>query len=968
MRRRRLSIGVAGTLALASVLVELSVPIRAQGQNIPPVKLTPEQVQYFEAQIRPLFHASCVGCHSKESPLGDLRLDAPITQKQAAEVLVRVKGEGGKPRMPQGHAPLSQEKINALALWVKDGALWPTNQPTDPTRGLWALQPVKVPSVPAGASAIDFFVGQKLKAAGLTPAPPADKRTLLRRLSYDLTGLPPTAAEVQAFLADKAPDAYEKQVDRLLASPRYGERQARFWLDLARYADTKGYVFNEDRNYYSAYTYRDWVIAAFNADMPYDRFVTYQLAADRLSDADTDEGRKHLAALGFLTLGRRFINNIHDIIDDRIDVTMRGFQGLTVSCARCHDHKFDPVPTRDYYSLYSIFASSKEEQSVISPKAVREPWEAHDRKFQAAKAEWEQIVRTETKALREKNKVVTVGDALPEGVKKALQSVREQELPSGENLKSITSAFPKERQERLAHLSGEQERLKGSYPPKPEFAHALADATPTVVNVFKRGNPHNRGEPAPRRFIGCIGGEKRPEFTEGSGRLELARAITDPKNPLTARVMANRIWLGHFGAGLVRTPSDFGRQGEKPTHPELLDWLATVFVKDGWSIKKLHKRIVLSLAYRMSADTSVLALQKDPENRLLSRQSRKRLDLEQLRDSLYLASGKLDLSKTGGASIELWEKNRSPRRAIYGFVERQNLPLIFKTFDFATPDAHSPQRFKTTVPQQALFLLNAPLVAEQTRALAALAKSQNLPDDAARTRWLYLRLFHRQPDAEEARLAEQFLAAPDGPALSESRGPWEYGWGRIDEQRGIVTEFHRLPAFHDGSWRGGEKLPDPTLGWALLTASGGHPGNREHAVIRRWTAPRDVIVSAQGLLKHTSPMGDGVRARLISSRGGLLGDWTAHNKETRTDVEKIEVKKGDRLDFVVDCRTGESFDSFAWAPALTPGPSPNPGRGGKGWSAERDFGGPPPEGEAPLSRWERYCQALLMTNEFSYVD
>ncbi|MGC4046086.1 MAG: DUF1549 and DUF1553 domain-containing protein [Armatimonas sp.] len=961
MQRRRLVIGVTGTIALAGALIVASRP--TVGQTPPPPKMTAEQGQFFESQIRPLLIASCVGCHSKDNALGNLKLDGPITPQQAAEVLVRVKGEGGKPRMPQGHAALAPEKINALALWVKDGALWPTTASVDPTRGLWALQPVKAPSIPANtANPIDALIEKKLAEQKLSLAPPTDRRTLLRRLSYDLTGLPPTPAEMNAFLADKSPNAYEKQVDRLLASPRYGERQARFWLDLARYADTKGYVFTDDRNYYNAYTYRDWVIESFNKDLPYDKFIICQLAADKLPGADTDEGRKDLAALGFLTLGRRFINNIHDIIDDRIDVTMRGFQGLTVACARCHDHKFDPVPTQDYYSLYSIFASSREDSPVISPKAIRDPWEAHDKLFQAAKNEWEQILRDETNALREKNKQAGVGDTLPENVKKALQAFRENELATGDNFKTLFAVFPKEKQDRMNQLSAEQEKLKNSYPPKPEFAQGMADANPTVVNVFKRGNPGNQGEPAPRRYLLCVTGEQRPEFTQGSGRLELAQAIASPKNPLTARVMVNRIWLGHFGYGLVRTPSDFGRQGEKPTNPELLDWLAAVFVKDGWSIKKLHKRIVLSKTYQQSAEVSPLDLQKDPENRLLSRQNRKRLDLEQLRDSLYLASGKLDTATIGGKSVELWEKNRSPRRAVYGFIERQNLPLIFKTFDFATPDAHSPQRFKTTVPQQALFMLNAPLVAEQARTLATLARGQNLPDDAARTRWLYLRLFNRLPDTDEAKLAAKYLVAPDGPALSaESNSPWQYGWGKVDEGLNIVTEFNPFPKFMEQTWRGGDKLPDPDLGWAMLTQGGGHPGNKDHAVIRRWVAPRDLTISVTGMLKHNNAMGDGVRARLISSRGGLLGDWVAQNKETRTDKASIDVKKGDRLDFVVDCRTNESFDSFSWSPTLTP-------EKGKPWAAERDFAGPPPADAAPLTHWERYCQALLMTNEFSYVD
>ena len=964
-RRRRITLG--STLLVLAGGLALAAP-----QAPAPQKLSPEQTELFEKKVRPTLVESCLGCHSKDNMQGGLRLDAPITAAQAADVMKRVRGEGGKPLMPQGGPALPAEKIAALDAWVKSGAGYPQTPIVGQKSALWSLQPVKAPVVPGVKlvgwvkSPIDAFILARLEPKGLSPAPEADKRTLLRRLSYDLTGLPPTPTETQSFLADKSPGAYEKVVDRLLASPRYGERQARLWLDLARYADTKGYVFNEDRAYPNAYTYRDWVIEAFNKDLPYDRFVTEQLAADRLP-VDEDN-RKQLAALGFLTVGRRFLNNQADIIDDRIDVAMRGFQGLTVSCARCHDHKFDPVPTQDYYSLYSVFASSNENAPVISPKAIREPWEQHDAQFNGVKNEWERLVRENTATLRERVKKATVGDTLPDDVKKALQSVRENELPDGDNLKKIVGAFSVDTRARLDSLMADREKLRNSYPTKPEIAMGLTDGSPVTVGVFKRGNQANQGEPAPRRFLKCVSGDERPEWKDGSGRLELAKSIISPKNPLTARVMANRIWLSHFGNGIVRTPSDFGKQGEKPTHPELLDWLATVFVKDGWSMKKLHKRIVLSSAYRMVADASPKSFNADPENRLLTRQSRKRLDLEQLRDSLLLASGKLDVSTVGGPSVDLWKSPAAPRRAVYGYVERQNLPGIFKTFDFATPDAHSPQRFKTVVPQQALFLLNAPLVAEQARALGALAKNQKLGSDDARARWLYLRLFSRLPAPDEAALAQKFLASPDGPALgAQSESSWSYGWGKLDDKTGIVTEFTPFPAFVDGMWRGSEKLPDPTIGWAMLTAGGGHPGNREHMTIRRWTAPADLTLKISGTLKHPGDVGDGVRARIVHSRTGVVGDWSAFHNEAKTEVASVTVKKGDRLDFVVDCKASENTDSFAWSPVLSPLPPPGGGKRSM-WSAERDFGGPPAPSAAPLSHWERYCQALLLTNEFSYVD
>ena len=469
-----------------------------------------------------------------------------------------------------------------------------------------------------GPSPIDAFILAKLESAGLTPAAPAERAVWLRRVSFDLLGLPPTADQIDAFARDTAPDAFERVVDRLLAVPAYGERWARHWLDYARYADTKGYVFMEDRKYPFAYKYRDWVVKALNDDMPYDEFLIRQIAADRLPTAGEPGA---LAALGFLTVGRRFLNNQADIIDDRLDVLCRTTMGLTVTCARCHDHKFDPISAKDYYALYGVFASTVE-------------------------------------------------------------------------------------------------------PKEPAEVMSMADAPqPHNVRVFIRGNPGNQGDEAPRRFLTCLAGPDAALFSQGSGRLELAQAIAGRDNPLTARVLVNRAWQQFFGAGLVRTPSDFGLRSDAPTHPELLDWLARHFIDDGWSLKKLHRAIVLSSTYRQSSDTSDaqrqrLADQRDPENRLLSRMNRRRLDLEAMRDALLSASGALDLT-LGGPSVDLATEPFTHRRTIYGLVERQNLPGMFRTFDFAGPDTHSPQRFVTTVPQQALFLMNSRFVAEQARLLAA---------------------------------------------------------------------------------------------------------------------------------------------------------------------------------------------------------------------------------------------------------
>jgi mono/diheme cytochrome c family protein len=941
---------------------------------------TPEQIAFFETKIRPVLANNCFRCHGKDMQMVGLRLDTLAGLRKGGDsgpvvvagdpdksLLVQVIRHTGPIKMPKGKM-LKPAEIANVEAWVKMGAPWPKGGATKGQgKGpLWSLQPVKKPAVPEVKKAawvvnpIDAFVLAKLEAKKLSPAPAVDRRTLLRRVTYDLTGLPPTAAEVDAFLADKSPNAYEKVVDRLLRSPRYGERWARHWLDVARYADTKGYVFEEDRNYHNAYTYREWVIRAFNEDLPYDQFITQQLAADRLPEVQGGDDKRALAAMGFLTIGRRFLNSQPDIIDDRIDVTMRGFQGLTVACARCHDHKFDPIPTQDYYSLYAVFQSSDEATVPISERAVRGPWEKHNERVAATDKAIRELIQTQVKRLRQMVKEPEQEKTLSAEVKQVLQTVREDQVPMGANLTKLASAFGAGQSERLASLQKEAEELKKNAPRSPEFAMAMVDRpNPSDGVVFRRGNPGNHGEAAPRRFLLAMSkaGKEREHWKTGSGRLELAKTIASRENPLTARVFVNRAWQHHFGAGLVRTPSDFGFQGERPTHPELLDYLAASFMENGWSIKKLHRLMVTSATYRQSSAVSPAAYNADPENRTWNRMNRRRLDLEQMRDTLIVAAGRLDLTQVGGKSVDLWKAPFAPRRAVYGFIERQNLPGIFKTFDFASPDSTSARRFLTTVPQQALFFMNSPFSVEQARTVADRAEIVQAKDDAQRVRRLYRLLFGRLPDADEtaAGVAYLGLGKVDAPIPS-----WQYGYGSFDPAKGRVSSFRPLSYAAEAGYRGGKAFPDPELGYLLLNAQGGHPGrDAAHAVVRRWTAPAALTVGIQGQLAHRQPEGDGVRARIVSSRTGLLGEWQAHNGEAKTEVAATSVQRGDTLDFIVDAKGGEAFDGFAWAPTV------RTADGKQVWSAATGFG--PPVGSA-ASRLALYAQALMMTNEFLFID
>lgn len=793
-QRTKLFVASLGGLLAAAALSVRFAPgaVAAPAHALPPqtaADVSPEDAELFETRVRPLLARRCIACHGEKQQSGGLRLDAP-------EALARGGGRGaalvsGEPdksllvaavrqtdalKMPPS-GKLEPQEIELLTAWVRRGAPWPGYHMADllkkaangaylltpGQKNHWAFRAVRKPSLPRVRNAawikspIDTFLLAGLEARALKPSPAADRRTLIRRATFDLIGLPPTAEEVEAFRKDPSPNAFEKIVDRLLASPRYGERWGRHWLDVARYADTKGYVFNEDTVYHNAYTYRDYVIRAFNSDLPYDQFLREQLAADRLAQG---EDRRSLAALGFLTLGRRFLNNIHDIIDDRIDVTCRGLMGLTVGCARCHDHKFDPVPARDYYSLYGIFASSQEPAAgvPIATPSANAAYAEYQAKTAAAAKEITEIERSQIALLR--RRVAEPAASLPQEVKVQLQKIKQNDkrpIPEAPERK-LEPYFEAMAMSRLKALRETQDALKRSAPPMPDLAMTLQDAPRAAeARVFLRGNPRNPGPTVPRRFLQVLSGPERREFKEGSGRLELAQAIANRENPLTARVLVNRVWAYHFGEGLVRTPGDFGLRGEPPTHPELLDYVAARFMEDGWSIKKLHKLLMLSSAYQQRSDSDPRSAAIDPENRLLWRQSRQRLDLEGLRDSLLFVAGSLD-DTMGGPSMELTSAPYSKRRTVYGFINRQNLQGMYRTFDFASPDTTSARRYRTSVPQQALFFLNSLFVIEQAQHLAR--RVEATPDAAGRVQALYRIVFARAPEPEELTSGVHFLETP----------------------------------------------------------------------------------------------------------------------------------------------------------------------------------------------------------------
>jgi mono/diheme cytochrome c family protein len=949
--------------------------------------LPPEQRDFFESKVRPILAGHCYSCHSIEEKKskGDLTLDTRQGwQKGGASGQVIVPGKPEESllitaigyqdadlQMPPKGEKLSDEQIATLTAWVKMGAPDPRDGGkdiaaklsglTDQAKAHWAYQPVKKPAVPENKQAawaktpVDAFILQKLEANGMTPNKPATKEALIRRAYYDLIGLPPTPYEVADFLKDTAPNAFEKVITKLLASPHYGERWGRHWLDTARYSDTIGGERNNNRTteyrYAHAWTYRDYVVKAFNEDKPYDQFIREQLAADLLPDVKKDDPR--LAALGFLTVGERF-RNVNDIINDRIDTVSKGFLGLTVACARCHDHMFDPIPTRDYYALHGVFSSvyepddkpmlptalkaeqladfqekytqlSKELQRRYldtvdeylgdffkKPEAYLEAALTAQRNRQRPNAESEkrrnqlirdeklddqfvqylgravlknpavfgplaQIARTGSFQVSDLQRMSEMGERAQRklGDKKAakmgdmaerMAAMMREKAAQGPNkyvadaltktpptnltdaikvygelfrslkpqakgfiaaMKSATSAtvpgydhdlidvlrgpFTVEPAPLLTKDTIEAEqmtwpnRISGkarlnfselnvlelTHPGSPAKAMVVADRPqPKNSPVFIRGEAQSRGPVVPRGFLEILSpGHKPVPFSQGSGRLELAEAIASKDNPLTARVAVNRIWMHHFGEGLVPTPDDLGVQAGAPSHPELLDYLAAKFVEFGWSMKQMHKLIMLSAVYQQSTETNPAYETKDPDNRLLWRANIRRLDFEAMRDSLLVFSGQLDRS-LGGKPINLTDEPYSYRRSVYGYIDRGNLPELMQHFDFSDPDMPNSKRTTTVVPQQALFLMNSAMAVDIARKLIARPELAKTPDPDEKVRWLYRIMFQRLPRPDELQLARNFLAQVQS-HTGESPDPSDQGIASEQERK---RRFARLQA------------------------------------------------------------------------------------------------------------------------------------------------------------------------------
>ena len=783
----------------------------------PAQKISPDQLAFFEKKIRPVLVAKCYECHSTEAKKlkGGLYLDTrdgirhsgdsghavePRSLKDSL-LIKAIRWESKDLQMPPKEK-LSAEVIADFEKWVLMGAPDPREGKAklaakpDPAaaKSFWAFQlPQRKPSPPVKdakwpATDIDRFILAALESKGLKPVADADRVTLLRRVSFDLLGLPPTPEQVRAFLADKSPKAFEQVVDGLLASPQFGERWGRHWLDVARYAESSG----KERNYTytQAWRYRDWVIAAFNADKPYDQFIREQVAGDLLPAKDAAERNEHLVATGFLAMGPKGLNErnrdqfIMDNVDEQIDVTTRAVLGLTVSCARCHDHKFDPIPTREYYAVAGIFKSTdiyygtadnagkNRQPSRLLPLAkdgvTAAPAPASTPVSAAAiEAKPASEILTTAEINAKLAKLAANDPKLAQRLKKMTPVQRAaileqlQARPGGAKAKGgkAAKAAKKSPGETVADDASVERVIMG-----------VLDGKPANCAIYIRGELEEKGPVIPRGYVSVLGTLNAPKVNPAqSGRLELAQWLTASDNPLTARVAANRVWQHLFGEGLVTTADNFGATGERPSHPELLDHLALKLMAEQWSIKKLVRAIVLSHTYQLSSAHDANAFAADPDNNLLWRANQRRLDAESIRDAALAASGQLDLSPARGSVItELGNTDigrtaqrgalraESRHRSVYLPIVRDMVPEALDLFDFAEPSLVVANRDVTNVPSQALYMLNSAFIRDQSAALAKLIAAE--ADTARRVEAAYVRVLSRPPTAAEQARAGQYLA------------------------------------------------------------------------------------------------------------------------------------------------------------------------------------------------------------------
>ena len=961
----------------------------------------------YEQHVRPILKAYCLDCHGAQQELEgglDLRLRRLMVQggesgpaiapgdANSSLVVQRMRAE----EMPPSEKKVPADQVEIIARWIAAGA--PTVRPepekidpgigiTEEDRAFWSFQPIRRPAIRTARpeerarTAVDVLLLDAMSGKGLGFSPDADKLTLIRRASLDLLGLPPTQAEIDQFLADQSPDAYEKLVDRLLASPHYGERWARHWLDVAGYADSDGFANDPVRKY--AYKYRDYVIRSFNADKPFNQFVAEQLAGDeQVSGPYTNlspEAIEKLTATGFLRTAADGTTSGGDqelarnqVVADTIKIVSTSLLGMTVACAQCHDHRYDPISQEDYYRFRAVFEPALDVKQWRGPdqRLVSLYTDADRAKAAEVEAQASQIA-TERAAKQAEFMAAALEQELtkfPEASRAALREASKtppdkrtpeqvkllKENPSADISPGVLYQYNQAAADELKKFD---ERIAAVRATKPveDFLSVLNEVPGhgPLAHLFHRGD-HRQPKQAVRPGDLTIAAppgqrleipEDDPALPTTGRRSALARHLMSGQHPLTGRVLANWIWLHHLGRGIVSTPDDFGALGAKPTHPELLDFLADEFPRQGWSLKAMHRLILTSTVYRQATQRRPEADAIDPENVYCHRMPLRRLEAEAIRDRMLLASGTLDRTMFG-APVEVTEDavgqvvvaSNSPRRSIYLQVRRTKPVSFLTAFDAPVMETNCAARQTSTVSPQALMLMNSDFVLSQAKLMA-------------------------ERCARESKEAMFALEAVDFPNV---RSPWHYGYGRYDAVSGRVVDFQPLPHWTGSAWQGGPQLPDPALGWVLLNATGGHVGDAQHCAVRRWVAPQAGVLTIEGKLQRASENGDGVRARIVSSRHGAKGEWSIANGEVATEAGQIEVQAGDTIDLVADCIENPNSDSFQWTTQLNLASATGASIGK--WNSATEFAGPPGLGGPPLAQqvahaWQIAFQRRIRPDE-----
>lgn len=912
----------------------------------------------FEEHIRPILRTYCLDCHGGEAKLeGNLDLRLVRFQLKGGDsgpaivpgdpvkshLLERVRAA----EMPPGEAKMPATEQALLEKWIAAGAKTKSVEPetlppgigiSDEERRWWAFQPIKRPEVPVISSIeavrtpVDAFLRQAMPK-WVDFSPEASPLTLIKRAAFDLTGLPPTTEEIDRFTTDTSPDSFDRLLDRLLASPSYGERWSRHWLDVAGYADSEGGTADDAARPW-AYKYRDYVIRAFNGDKPFDRFIEEQLAGDELAgpiQGDmSPEQIELLTATGYLRMaadgtgsGANTPEARNQVIADTLKIVSNSLMGVTVACAQCHDHRYDPILQKDYFALRAVIEPALDWNDWKPPQArlVSLYTEANRKQANEIEAEVQKIAAEREAKQTEYIAAATVKELekypapLRDQLKGALdtpadkRTAEQKQLldqnPSANISPGVLYQYNQGAADDLKKYDAKMGEMRAKKPAE-EFLHALVEPANHVVEThrFHRGDYRQPLEVVAPGMFTVLSDVAQPivfpnksEGLPSTGRRSaLAHWLTGPDNPLTSRVLANRFWMHHFGRGLVGTPTDFGKLGNQPTHPALLDWLASELEQDGWSIKQFHRVVMSSTVYRQSAKREVNRASFDTENKYYARQNVTRLDAETLRDRIIAASGEIDQSMFGPAvAVKADETGQviidenGHRRTIYTQQRRSQPVALLQAFDAPVMQTNCEARPSSTVATQSLMLMNGDFLLQQAFQLA------------------------RRMTVGPQQTAPSEITEGLSPIGGDSIPPlWQFGYGPCELKDGKV-DFHQLPHWTGTAWQGGAALPDRTLDWVHLHARGGHPGaSPDHCAIRRWNSPTNGRVVISGKLSHGSENGDGVRGRIVSSRSGTVGEWTVQHGAIDTNAENVSVEAGDHIDFITDGREHVTSDSFEW--------------------------------------------------------